>query len=380
MTAHAAAARRGYASLLAFTIAGAVVLVSGDSADAAIVPTVPLGTAANYSVLGAETVTNSGPTTLALGLGVWPGTTTPGFGPGATDGKVAGETHAGDTVAAQAQADLTVAYNDAAGRTLTANVPSELADENLQGGVYAGPGKSALTLNGTLTLDGAGDPRSVFIFQTNSSLITGPASRVALINGAQECNVFWQVGSSATLGDASVSFTGNILALTTVTVSNAVTVRGRALADTGEVTLINDTFTAPTCAVSSAATTSTTSDDGGVTPTTAGDGGTTATTGGGGGTTGGGGGGGGSATTGTTGGGGGTATSAGRPRTPVTLTSGGPGVPGVVGPPRTGGAPLRGERSPSPALAFAILLGVAMTAGLVLRHRADARHAPPSER
>ena len=96
-------------------------------------------------------------------------------------------------------------------------------------------------------LDGAGDPSSVFIFQTDSTLITGSSSTVTLINGAQACNVFWQVGSSATLGTGSV-FVGNILALTSITVTTGVTVHGRALARNGAVTLDNDTFTTPSCA------------------------------------------------------------------------------------------------------------------------------------
>ena len=121
-------------------------------------------------------------------------------------------------------------------------------------GVYAGPSKSPLSLTGPLVLDGAGDPNSVFIFQTDSTLITGSGSTVTLINGAQECNVFWQVGSSATLGTGSV-FIGNILALTSITVTTSVTVHGRALARNGAVTLDNDTFTTPTCAQSAGATT-----------------------------------------------------------------------------------------------------------------------------
>ena len=112
--------------------------------------------------------------------------------------------------------------------------------------MYAGPSKSALGLTGTLVLDGQGDPNSVFIFQTDSTLTTGSASTVSLINGAQECNVFWQVGSSATLGTGS-SFVGNILALTSVSVTNGVVVHGRALARNGAVTLDNDVFTSPTC-------------------------------------------------------------------------------------------------------------------------------------
>ena len=114
--------------------------------------------------------------------------------------------------AAQAKLDLTTAYLDAAGRPLNATTTADLTGLTLVGGVYAGPSKSPLSLAGTLVLDGEGDPNSVFIFQTDSTLITGSSSTVSLINGAQECNVFWQVGSSATLGTGSV-FAGNILAL-----------------------------------------------------------------------------------------------------------------------------------------------------------------------
>ncbi|HEU4750357.1 MAG TPA: ice-binding family protein, partial [Acidimicrobiia bacterium] len=143
------------------------------------------------------------------------------------------------------------------------------------GGVYATVSKGALSLTGTLTLDGENNPDSVFIFQTDSTLITSTASTVALINGAQQCNVFWQVGSSATLGSNSV-FVGNILALTSITVTTDVTVQGRALARNGAVTLDDDTFNQPTCAQAPPATTSTTASGGG-TSTTASGGATTTT-------------------------------------------------------------------------------------------------------
>jgi hypothetical protein len=124
-------------------------------------------------------------------------------------------------------------------------VPADLGGLTLTGGVYKSA--SALQLTGALTLDAQGDPNTVFIFQAASTLITASASHVNLINGAQPCNVFWQVGSSATLGTSSV-FVGNILALTSVSMNNAVTVQGRALARNGSVTMINDTLTAGRCA------------------------------------------------------------------------------------------------------------------------------------
>jgi hypothetical protein len=204
-------------------------------------PPVGLGTADSYAVLAGQTVTNTGPSTINGDLGVTPGAAITGFPPGTVNGTV----HAADAVALQAQSDLTTAYNDAAGRTPPAAVPADLGGLTLTGGVYKSA--SALQLTGALTLDAQGDPNTVFIFQAASTLITASASHVNLINGAQPCNVFWQVGSSATLGTSSV-FVGNILALTSVSMNNAVTVQGRALARNGSVTMINDTLTAGRCA------------------------------------------------------------------------------------------------------------------------------------
>ena len=246
MTTHVAARRSG-ATLIAFAMAAAVLLMVGNAANAAIVPTVPLATSAQYAVLGASTVTNTGPSTLNGSLGLSPGTSVTGFPPGTV--VPPGAKNITNAAAAQAQSDLTAAYVNAAGRPITATTTANLANKHLQAGVYAGPSKGALSLTGPLVLDGAGNANSVFIFQTNSTLITASGSTVTLINGAKECNVFWQVGSSATLGTGSV-FVGNILALTSISVNNSVTVHGRALARNGAVTLINDTFTKPSCAAS----------------------------------------------------------------------------------------------------------------------------------
>jgi Ice-binding-like len=252
MANHVAVARRGGATLVAFALAAVVLVMFGVTANAAIVATVPLGTSANYVVLGGSTVTNTGNSTLGGSLGVSPGTSITGFPPGNV--LAPGTTDKTNAAAQQAQSDLTAAYVNAAGRPLDATTAADLSGRTLQGGVYAGPSKGALGLTGTLTLDGAGNANSVFIFQTNSTLITGSSSTVRLINGAKECNVFWQVGSSATLGTGS-TFVGNILALTSITVNSSVTVHGRALARNGAVTLINDTFTPPSCAASGPTTT-----------------------------------------------------------------------------------------------------------------------------
>jgi len=269
-------ARRGAVAALALLAAVPLTLLfSGGAVRAADVPDVGLGTAAQYAVLGGSTVTNTGSSTLDGSLGVSPGTSITGFPPGLV--LAPWVTNATNAAAQQAQSDLTAAYVDAAGRPLDGTTTADLGGLNLQPGVYAGPSKGALALTGTLILDGAGNPDSVFIFQTNSSLITATGSTVQLINGAQACNIYWQVGSSATLGTGSV-FVGTIMALSSISVNSGVTVQGQALARNGAVTLINDVFTRPSCATAAPPTTTTTSS---ALPTsTAGPGGSTTTAGG----------------------------------------------------------------------------------------------------
>ncbi|MBI3746416.1 MAG: DUF3494 domain-containing protein, partial [Chloroflexi bacterium] len=145
----------------------------------------------------------------------------------------------------QAKSDLATAYTDAAGRPATAT-HATLGGLTLVAGVY-NAGGATLGLTGTLTLDGQNDPNAVWIFQATSDLVTASSSTVRVINSGQACNVFWQVTSSATLGSGS-TFVGTIMALTSITMANGVTVDGRALARNGDVTLINDTITRRTCA------------------------------------------------------------------------------------------------------------------------------------
>jgi hypothetical protein len=214
-------------------------LFTATDARAAQAP-IGLGTAAGFSVLAGTTVTNTGPTTLAGDLGVDPGSAVTG-GP-----VVLGATHLHDAVSGEAQAHNVGAYLDAAARTPATSVNGDLVGRTLVPGVYKSD--SSLGLTGTVTLDAKGDPRAVFVFQIASTLITGSASQVALVNGGQACNVFWQVGSSATLGTGT-RFRGTVLALTSITAQTAATVEGRLLARNGAVTLDSNTITTPGCAL-----------------------------------------------------------------------------------------------------------------------------------
>ncbi len=235
---------------LALAFGLAVTVAGGIQAGAAEAP-VGLATAASFAVLAGQTVTNTGPSVINGDVGVSPGSAVTAFPPGMVNN---GTIHAADAVAAQAQADTTTAYNDAAGRSPSATVTADLGGRTLVAGVYTG---GTLGLTGTLTLDAQGDPNAVFVFQSASTLITATSSTVALINGVDPCNVFWQVTSSATLGTNSV-FVGTVLALTSVTATTGAFVTGRLLARNGAVTLDTNTVNTPTCGAGTAQTTTTT--------------------------------------------------------------------------------------------------------------------------
>ncbi len=218
----------------------ALLVLPNATAGAATAP-VGMGTAGSYAVLAGTTVTNTGPSVISGNLGVNPGTAVTGFPPGLVNN---GVIHSADAHGLQAQSDLTIAYDDAAGRTPATLVSADIGDETLAPGVYKAA--SALALTGTVTLDAQSDPNAVFIFQAGSSLITAPNSTVNLIGGANPCNVYWQVGSSAILG-LNTTFVGTIMALTSITLETGTTVAGRVLARNGQVALDTNVITRPNC-------------------------------------------------------------------------------------------------------------------------------------
>lgn len=252
------------------TLAAIVLLANGLGTLASSVAQAPvgLGTAESFAVLAGTTVTNTGPTIISGNLGVSPGTAVTGFPPGSV---IDGKQHRADEVALNAQSDLVTAYNDAAGRTPVTTVSKDLGGQMLAPGVYKAAGGIGLT--GTVTLNANNDPNAVFIFQAGSTLITASSSTVALIGGAQACNVFWQVGSSATLG-TNTTFAGNVLALTSASVQTGTTVSGRVLARNGQVSLDDNIIMRPGCVTTS---TTTTTSPGGSTTTTSPGGSTTTT-------------------------------------------------------------------------------------------------------
>lgn len=199
---------------------------------------VNLGTAGSFAVLAGSTVTNTGPTTIHGDLGLWPGTAITGFPPGLVSG---GTTHASDAVALQAQSDLTLAYIAAAGQLGGVNLTGQdLGGLTLTPGVYHFDSSAQLT--GVLTLNALGDPNAVYVFQMGSALTTASNSSVVFANGGPVDGLYWQVGSSATLG-TSTAFAGNILALTSITLNTGASITcGSALARNGAVTLDTNTI------------------------------------------------------------------------------------------------------------------------------------------
>jgi hypothetical protein len=198
-----------------------------------------------FGILAGSTVTNTStvaaPTNVTGDVGVWAGTAIVGFPPGTLTGTL----HSGDAVAQTAQGQLTTAYNTAAGKPVGTHLPPDIGGSTLFPGVYTTVAQPSLGITGNLTLDAQGDSTAVWIFQIGSTLITA-AGQVKLQNGALPQNVFWQIGSSATLGTGT-TMAGNLMANQSISLNTGVTLNGRALASIGAVTLISDTVNVPPC-------------------------------------------------------------------------------------------------------------------------------------
>ena len=230
--------RVAFALVLVLSMGLTSILSGAYPASAATAP--PLGTAGNYAVLAGTTITNTGATVVAGGdVGVAPGSAITGFPPGIV--LAPNIIHVGnDAPTIQAKNDLATAYINAAGQPMTVDLSGQ--DLGTVGALVPGVYRftSDAQLTGTLTLNGG--PADIWIFQIGSSLTTAANSNVVFVGGGQNCNVFWQVGSSATLGTAS-AMVGNVLALTTITMNTGATLAGRALARNGAVNLATNAIT-----------------------------------------------------------------------------------------------------------------------------------------
>jgi hypothetical protein len=201
---------------------------------------VQLSSAGNFAVLAGSTVTSTGQTSVTGDIGVSSGSSITGFPPG----RLVGALHAADPTAAQGIADLTTAYNDAAGRTLCATtVAGNLGGQTLAPGLYKSTSSLAISA-GDLTLDAKGDGDAVFIFQMASTLTTTAGRQVVLTGGARSTNIFWQVGTSATFG-TTTSFQGTVMADQAITLNTGAALNGRALARIGAVALDNNNIVKP---------------------------------------------------------------------------------------------------------------------------------------
>lgn len=205
----------------------------------------PLLTARNFSVLAGSAVTNTGVSSIAQDLGVSPGTSLPPT-TGVDRLEVGGAPHSADAVADQAQLDLTGAYTNASNQIPRIAQDSELGGETLVGGIYNVLTTADMGLTGVLTLDGANNPGSIWVFQAGRALNIASAASMVLIRGANPCNIYWQVSSTATLGTGSAMI-GTIMAETSVVMQTGATLQGRILARSAEITMDTNVITNPAC-------------------------------------------------------------------------------------------------------------------------------------
>lgn len=201
-----------------------------------------LGSSSSFSILAATTVTNSGGTTIIGDLGLYPGTSVTGFPPGT----ISGISHITDGAASIAQTDANDAFTCLNSLSTTGSVGADIGGTTITPGVYSVT--SSLAITGTVTLDGGGDPDSVFIFQIPTTFIPAVSAFVDLINSAQAGNVYWLVGSSATLSVASTIY-GNVIALTSITIESAAKLSGRAIALTGAITMDSNYIENEVCTI-----------------------------------------------------------------------------------------------------------------------------------
>jgi hypothetical protein len=229
-----------YALIVVVMAIGAVVSasVSGDR-SVAVAPS--LGGARTFAVLGGSTVTNTGSTRITGELGVSsPGVSVTGFPPGTIAG---GARHVGDPTANTAQRDAQLAYAALAGMTCTTPLTGQnLGGRMLSPGVYCFTSSAQLT--GSLVLDARGNPNGVWVFQIASTLTTATGAAVIMSPGARAGNVFWQVGSAATLGTGT-AFAGTILAYSSITLNTGASLTGRALARAAVTMMDSDILRAP---------------------------------------------------------------------------------------------------------------------------------------
>ena len=237
---HTVSARGRTRFTLATVSAVALVLLFSSGANAVAVP-VPLESAYSFAVLGATEVTNSGPTVINGDIGVSPGTN---MGGGYT---VNGAPHNNDAVAAAAQISLDAAITNAGGQgTADGTISADLGGQTLPPGIYDQGGP--MVLNGVLTLNAGGDPNAVWLFRGGSNITVGVGSSVALAGGAQACNVYWVSVAETAIG-GSANMIGTVMAGTSVTLGTDASLIGRALAATGNVTMLSNTITQVGCAV-----------------------------------------------------------------------------------------------------------------------------------